>query len=166
MGLPIPIQVEHFSFESWTEVVGLNTAIGRRRTEPITICQQTNTKREKNEPLRSQLHKRPWKNLCRRAMANEIYLRGGRAQLTFHAKASCRSNASNLAVKVVVSNGKEGGVNVPLSGGSRVDAPMPNRDMFLRPRPTHQCPPSTTTPFSMRHKEDLCGGLCAVLKRP
>jgi hypothetical protein len=97
-------------------------------------------------------------------MANEICLRGGRAQLMFRAKASYLPNASNLAVKVVMVNGKEGGVNVPLSGRSRVDTSTPNRDMFLRPRPTHQCPPPTTTPFSMRHKEDLCGGLCAVLK--
>ena len=132
------------------------------KTESITICQQTNKKREKNEPHRSQMHKRSWTNLCRRAMANEIYLWGGRAQLILRAKACYRCNASNLAVKVTTANGKEGGVNVPLRGRSRVDA---HRNMFLRPRPTHQCPPSTTTPLSMRHKEDLCGGLHAVLQR-
>ena len=93
-------------------------------------------------------------------MANDIHLWGGRAQLVFRAKASCRSNTSNLAAKVVMANGTEGGVNVPLRDRSRVDA---HWDMFSRPRPTHQSPPSTTTPLSMHHTEDLYGGLYALL---
>ena len=93
-------------------------------------------------------------------MANEMCLWGGRAQLVFRAKASYRSNASNLAVEVVMANGIEGGVNVPLRDRSRVDA---HWDMFSRPRPTHQSPPPTTTPLSMHHTEDLYGGLYALL---
>ena len=157
MGLPSPIQVEHTAFESVTEGAALTTRAGRGRRWGHGSHRDLSASKGKtrNEPHRSQLHTRPRTSTLVQegngAMANEMHLRGGGAQLMFRAKAFCRSNASNLAVKVVTVNGKEGGVNLPLRGGSRVDA---LRDVFCdpdAPMPTVDDTRKTPTAYGGQH---------------
>ena len=94
-------------------------------------------------------------------MANDVCLWGGRAQLVFRAKASYRSNTSNLAVKVVMANGTEGGVNVPLRDRSRVDAHLGH----IFTTPTHAPKPTVdnNTPIDASHGRPLRRSVCPSL---